>query len=169
MKIKNHPLLGLLFGLVALTACGDSGEPTPEQLADRQEAYRLACATGELLSRADADIPVVEGAVESFDPQDMLNAVNRRAAASVLEFARAYQQHAQLRAGAYALLDSAVNHAASTGDSIRYVERASAFSLRFPDDGTIESNVLTRYQTDLAVLMADQNHPCNWDFPDFGS
>ncbi|HUE95065.1 MAG TPA: hypothetical protein VMN39_00305, partial [Longimicrobiaceae bacterium] len=80
-------------------------------------------------------------------------------------FTRAYHAHAELRAVAYAHLDSAVNHASTSADSARYLERAAAITVRLPQPGTVEGNVITSYTTNLTTMLRDGNHPCNWDIP----
>jgi hypothetical protein len=82
-----------------------------------------------------------------------------------LQFARVFQRHAEVRATAYALVDSAANHAASSADSSQYLQRAGGFAINYPREGTVEANVLNSYETKFAEIMLDNEHRCNWDIP----
>ncbi len=153
-----------LVSLAFAAACGDQGE-SPEVRAQRESTHRQACVAAVLAERADDNVRTLNDAIAGGDPSDPVVQITQRATASALAFARAYQRHSELRVGAYAYLDSAVNRARTPADSVRYVERASSFLVRFPAEGTVEANVLNSYQNDFLALLSDPNHPCNWDFP----
>jgi hypothetical protein len=153
------------FALLAFVAsCGDQGE-APEVRAQRESVHRQACVAGVLAERADDNVRTLVEALSSSDPADPIAQITRRATESALDFARAYQRHAELRVGAYGYLDSAVNRSKTPADSARYADRASSFLIRIPAEGTVEANVMNSYQNDFLALLSDPNHPCNWDFP----
>lgn len=155
----------LALATLALAAgCSDGGE-APEIRAQRESVHRQACVANILAERADDNVRTLIDALASADPSDPIGQITRRATESALEFARAYQRHAELRVGAYGYLDSAVNRAATPADSARYADRASSFLIRIPAEGTVEANVMNSYQNDFLALLSDPNHPCNWDFP----
>jgi hypothetical protein len=149
---------------VLLCGCGDSNDgPTPEQLAERGQAFRDACASISILRTAADDLAVIEAAFATVDPSDAGAVFGQRAAAAAHDYSRAYLAHAELRAGALTSLDSAVNHSRTPADSIRFTERAASYILRTPLSGTIEANVLTSYDAALVEILADPDHRCNWD------
>lgn len=153
-----------LTSLAFAAACGDQGE-SPEARARRESAHQQACIANVLAQRADDNVRTLNDALAGTDPSDPVGQIARQATASALEFARAYERHAELRLGAYGYLDSAVNRANTPADSVRYADRASSFLVRIPADGTVEANVMNSYQNDFLALLSDPNHPCNWDFP----
>ena len=158
----------LIVGMLALGACegvGGEAEESPELLNQRRLAYRQACATGQLLSIANEDVLTLEDVAANASFEGPLAEINRRASAAALEYARAYQQHAELRAAAHAALDSAVNHSATRADSARYVERAGSFTIRSPLAGSVEENVIRSYVENYTSLLGNPDHPCNWDLP----
>jgi hypothetical protein len=165
VKIARAAALALI--VAGLASCREEAPraPSPAALAQREAAYRQACVAGELAAVAEEDLEVLEALVESLDPADPAGELGLRTTFAAFDFARAYHGHAELRARAYAYLDSAVNHAATTADSARYIERAGAFSIRRPEEGTVEANVLTAYQANFSERLADDDHPCNWDLP----
>ncbi|HUE95567.1 MAG TPA: hypothetical protein VMN39_02860 [Longimicrobiaceae bacterium] len=156
--------IGILLLIIAtfLTGCREETEvPVPPAvLLQRAAAFRQACAARELAAAAAEDLAILE---ELSDPggSELMQVAARGAA----DFARAYHRHAELRVGAYALLDSAVNFATTTADSARYVERAGAFTVLLPQEGTVEANVLRSYQAKFSAILGDDDHRCNWDIP----
>jgi hypothetical protein len=157
---------GAALGILLLTACAD--RPTaesPQVRFEKEAAYRQACAADVLARRAEDDLLVIQNAFPPENATDPVSEISRQAARAALDFARAYQRHAMLRATAYAYLDSAVNHAKTTADSARFVERSASITISTPVPGTLEENVIVKYQEDFSALLADQNHPCNWNFP----
>jgi hypothetical protein len=167
MMMRGTTAFLILASVTVVAACGDRAArvESPEVRFERESAFRQACAARLLAQRAQNDLQLLEMASLGADPSDPAAEISRRATAAAVEYARAYERHAELRAGAYANLDSAVNHAETTADSTRFVQRAGSYSLRLPAEGTVEGNVLNSYQADLSSLLADVNHPCNWDFP----
>jgi hypothetical protein len=158
---------GLVVFLAVIASACDARTPSgdaPELRHQRLAAFRQACAARDLLLRAEDDMytlgAVLAGVEATDDPP-----LGRGFAHATYEFARAFHQHAELRARAYAYLDSAVNHSASPTDSVRYIERAATFTIRLPAGGTVEANVLDRYQRELTATLADADHRCNWDLP----
>lgn len=151
-----------LFLLFA--ACGGDAEPVPPEVTQRRlEATRGTCVGNELLRRASDDVASLEETLASTSEAPGAE-VTRLAGMAALEFARAYLQHAEVRAGRYAHIDSAYNHAQRTADSTRHVEAAQGLTIRAPEAGTLEANVVVAYDRDFAALFADPDHPCNWDF-----
>jgi hypothetical protein len=166
MKNPSTPLV--LLALVLLTGCRDerAGPTPPEVLAEREAAHRRSCAATALVDQAEDDIELLDASLDVIEPGPLAE-VTRRATEAALTFSVAYAQHAYLRENAYALLDSATNHSATPLDSARYAQRAAGFSIRIPMDGTLEANVINSYQANLLNLLDDDDHPCNWDLPDF--
>jgi hypothetical protein len=165
-KFRALRLFGLacVAGLVA--ACSDRPlAESPEVRFEREVAYRQACVARVLAQGAEEDLRVVEAALPADTPTDAVGQITQRATMAAFEFARAYQLHADLRATAYALVDSATNHADTSADSARYLERAGALSINLPLTGTLEANVLERYQNNMAAMLSNLDHPCNWDIP----
>ena len=160
-------LVLLLLATAALVGCTEGGEraETPETLNERRAAYRQACVAEALATQAADDIATIEGVLANIDTTNPLAEVNRMASAAALEFARAYEAHANLRRSAYAYMDSAVSHSRTTADSARFLERASSFTIRSPGAGTVEENVLVSYQADFTAMLQNGDHPCNWDLP----
>jgi hypothetical protein len=158
----------LLLATLFASGCGDRApRPEPPEIRfERVAAYRQACVSRILLTSAAEDLETLSEAARNVDAADPLGEFSRRATAAALTFAEAYHRHAELRALAYAQLDSAVNHAATAADSIRHLERASAFSsVRVPAEGTVEANVFISYQEGFGGLLGNPDHPCNWDIP----
>ncbi|CAN5773082.1 hypothetical protein BH23GEM3_BH23GEM3_03880 [soil metagenome] len=148
----------LLALLAVATACerGSRVEPA-EVTAARQEAARTACISAAIARRAQENLD----AFDVLDPAGGEDAIGPMRAAAA--FARAFAQHAQLRATAFAYTDSAANHARSGADSVRYMETAVSFAPRSPERETVEGNVAAAYARDHAALRADEDHRCNWD------
>lgn len=163
---RAAPALPLLLLLMPLAACDRSPEPVPPEIARvRQQSDRGACVATELLRRASDDVASLEETLASTSVGPAAE-VTRRAGTAALSFARAYQQHAQLRAARYALLDSAYNHSPRAADSARHVEAAQRLAIRQPEPQTVEANVVSSWERDFASLFGDPDHPCNWDFED---
>lgn len=161
-RVFHSSVLMALF----FAGCGDqpeAGVPS-EVLLERATAFRYACAAAVVEETAAEDLDILEGMADYFQQSDTTASRGATANAAV-QFARGYHQHAGLRASGYALLDSAVNYAATPADSIRYVERSRAYATRPPQEGTLERNVLESYQANLADILEDDNHRCNWDIP----
>lgn len=155
-RIFTALMLGLCLG-----GCGDREEdaelPT-EIVLQRATAYRQACAAKELGQKATENLELLESLALEGDTTSGA----RNAAAG---FARAYQRHAEFRAAMYSMADSALNHAASSADSLRYEELADAFVVRAPAAGTVEANVMDAYDQDFSRILTDDDHPCNWNIP----
>jgi hypothetical protein len=157
----------VLLSSVGLAGCSDEGgdAPSAEQLVMRETAWRYACAARELETSAADDVATLEASLESIDPADPMAAITRQATGAALEFGNAFYRHAELRTGAYANRDSAVNSATVSADSVRYVDRAESFTIRVPREGTVEANVLARYEERLTAILQNEDHRCNWDTP----
>ncbi|HUE95932.1 MAG TPA: hypothetical protein VMN39_04705 [Longimicrobiaceae bacterium] len=154
-------LAGLGMGALG---CGDGArEASPEVMERREMTYRVACASRHLVAEATENEQMLEATLANADSSSVEGQLTVRT--SVLDFARAYGHHADLRAGVYAYLDSAVNHAATPADSARYAQRAGAFSTRRPTAGSIEENVIASYDRNIGAVLANEDHPCNWDLP----
>ena len=159
--------LALAAGVALLVAaCGDAGDappPTAEQQATRAAAARQACAARSLEETAAENLATLEEARAAYNPNDPMAAINLAAMTAASDFARAFASHAELRTGAYAYLDSAVNRAASAADSARYLEQAGRYSITMPQPNTLEANVMEDYQRGLQEILLDADHRCNWD------
>jgi hypothetical protein len=157
----------VLGGLLLVAAGCERGpaEETAERRFYREAAHRQACAARILAERAEDDLELLTVSVGSHQPDDPIADLSRRASQAALGFGQVYARHAELRALAYAYLDSATNHAKTAEDSTRFIQRANQFSVTAPVEGTIEANAITSYQANLAAFLADRDHPCNWDFP----
>ena len=163
---KKHLFSLAVFGLLCVGGCGDQErEVTPEQRAERESAFREACAAQALAVSADESLATIQSTLLTLDPGDPTMSVSRAATEAAMEYSVAYQNHAALRLGAFAHLDSAVNTASTTADSARYIERAGSFTIRNPDAGTLEANVSNAYQAAFIEVLGDPNHPCNWNTP----
>ena len=138
--------LGFGTGFAILVAgCAERpAAESPQVRFEREVAYRHSCAANLLAQRADENLRTIEMVLAMDTASDPASQLSRRATQAAFDFSRAYQRHASLRASAYTFLDSAVNYARTSADS---------------------ANVIERYQQDLATLLADQNHACNWNFP----
>lgn len=156
-------LAPLVLVLVLAAACERGSEELPAEVqAARVDAQRRACLTAELARAAEEDLQTLQETFESVG-EGPAATLTRRAAQAATEYAQAYRQHAVLRQAAAATADSALNHAATSADSLRLQERANRFVISAPEPGTIEANVIADYERKLAALFADQDHPCNWD------
>lgn len=152
-------VLGLAAG-----GCEREAPAVPEELAvARQQAARGACVAAELLRRASDDVTSLEETLASTSATGPAAEVTRQAGTAALQFARAYEQHAELRAVRAAHLDSAFNYAQRAADSIQHAEWAQRIAIRAPESGTLEANVFTAYEQDFRSLFQDPDHPCNWD------
>jgi hypothetical protein len=164
--LRATPLLPLIL-LLALAGCDRGPEQVPPEVARvREQSARAACASRELLRRASDDVASLEETLASTSESGPASEVTRRAGTAALGFARAYQQHAQLRTGRILQLDSAYNHSRGAADSTRHVEAARRLAARIPDPETLEANVASAYERDFAALFGDPDHPCNWDLDD---
>ncbi len=162
MRVASRALLAL-FLAAPLTACGDEGAAgtIPEAVVQqRTMAFRQACAAKEIEATAEENLALLESVTLSSGEEGL--AATHSAATG---FARGYHRHAELRYALFAMIDSAFNHARTPADSVRFEERANAFSVRSPSPGTVEANVMESYETDLVQILADADHPCNWNFP----
>ncbi|MDR0787191.1 MAG: hypothetical protein LBG44_04935 [Gemmatimonadota bacterium] len=152
-------------GLLAVTlsaAVSVSGCDRPEDpmiRAQREAAYRQACAAGVLARSAESDYETISLGLQSEDE------LVRMASNAALTFNQAYLRHAEIRLTAYAHMDSAVNHAKTSADSTAFAERALSFAIAPADEGSLEAAVINNYDGKLQLLLLDRNHPCNWDFP----
>jgi hypothetical protein len=160
LSVVTLAVLGSALG------CENGGRAASPEARERQEmSYRVACASRHILAEATGNEEMLEATVASADPASPEGQALISTSNSVLDFARAYGQHANLRASVYAYLDSAVNHATTPADSVRYAERAGAFSTRQPLQGSLEENVIASYDRNIAAILANEDHPCNWDLP----
>lgn len=152
-----------LIALSTVAACGDSesGARVPtEIILQRATAFRQACAARQIEKTAAENLELLESSFG--DASDGMASIRDAATG----FARGYHRHAELRHALYALVDSAVNHARSAADSLRYEERANSFVVRVPAAGTVEANVMDAYERDFSSILADDDDPCNWNIPD---
>lgn len=154
-RIITSTLLTLPF-LAAACERGPREEPA-EVTAARREVARDACISAAIAARAQENV----NALDVLGSADGNGATGTMRAAAA--FARAFAQHAQLRATAFAYADSAANHARADADSVRYMETALSFAPRLPERETVEGNVAAAYAHDHAALRADEDHRCNWD------
>lgn len=156
--------LCLLPFVLAAAGCDRAPGPVPPEVARaRQQAARGACVSTELLRRASDDVASLEETLANTSEAGPAAEVTRRAGAAALEFARAYLQHAQLRATRYSQLDSAFNYSPRPADSTRHVQAAQSLSIRAPEEGTVEANVVSAYDRAFGSLFGDPDHPCNWE------
>lgn len=164
MTLARRVLVALTLA-VPVTACGGADEGVEEVpatiLQQRTIASRQACAAKELEQTAEENLAFLQPAPGSAAADDPL-AATRAAAAG---FTRGYFRHAQLRHALFALVDSALNYSSTPADSLLYEERANAFSMNIPAVGTVEANAVQSYDSDLRQLLADADHPCNWNIP----
>lgn len=147
-----------------LAACDDGSTAGDSEAAQRRTlAARRACVAAEVHRRALSDVRDLEETVAGTGSDSPAAEMTRRAGAAALEFARAFEQHAQLRTTAYAHMDSALNYSSRATDSVRHVEIARTMSIRTPEPGTLEANVVQAYEREINTLAGDQDHPCNWE------
>jgi hypothetical protein len=146
--------------LLASLAAGCEREPRAAAPAERspaqENAAREACIARTLATNAQ----------ESLDALQAFEGVEGPAlgtAGAVLQWARAYDQHAQLHHSALAHADSALNHARTPADSARYMQTGQAFLPRRPEAGTVEENIAAAWFRDFATIHENADHPCNWD------
>ena len=151
----------LALTLLLAAGCERPEEVSPEVAERRFAATRTYCAAAELARKAEDDYRTLEQTFPA--PRDPTGQMMRGAASAALQYSQAYLQHAQLRAAAAAQLDSAMNFSPADADSARHAAAASQFAVRVPEAGTVEANVYTAYQQDLAGIVTDPNHPCNWE------
>lgn len=160
---RAAPLLSLVLLLAPLAACERARDPVPPEVARvRTQSTRGACVATELLRRASDDVASLEETLARTS-DDPASEVTRRAGTAALTFARAYQQHAELRAARYAHLDSAYNYSQRAADSAQHLEAARRLAIRAPEPRTLEANVVSAYERDFTSLFGDPDHPCNWD------
>jgi hypothetical protein len=152
----NRSLPALLMMLAALAGCDPRAvrEEAPEVAAAREEVARNACIAAALTERAHDTLETL---------QAFGDAEERGAPAAALQFARGYAHHAELRQAVAARVDSAVNHARTPADSVRYAEAAIRFIPSPPEPQTLEANVSAAYNRDFHEIRADEDHRCNWD------
>lgn len=155
-----------LLMLLATAACDRGTEEVPPEVrAARQQARRLACLSAEMARTADEDLRTLEETLASTGTGPA-SAPARIAAQAAISYADVYRQHALLREAAAAQADSALSRSATSADSLRHERQAEQFVISAPEPGTIEANVIIDYERKIAVLLADQDHPCNWDLED---
>ena len=134
--------------ICALAACGDREEAASNDMTAEQALAARGACVGELLARtAQEDLQTLEA---SGTPE------------AIMMFSRALLQHAQLRYAVLAQTDSALNHSETTQDSIRHMQAADQFEIVLPAPGTVEANVITDYERRANAILADADHPCNW-------
>jgi hypothetical protein len=150
-------LAATIPALLLAAAC-DRGE-SPEIRAQREAAFRQACASRTLALQAEGDYEMIAAGLQSED------ALTRMATTAAIGFNQAYLNHANIRYAAYAHLDSAVNYAKTPTDSAAYIARALSFGVASPETGSLEESVINDYDGKLQRLLMDRNHQCNWDFP----
>ena len=148
----SGPRLAGMLAVVLLGGCGMFDRESPEALARRQAIAREACIHDALASHGRASLREMER---------MLGATGPGAGSAVLEYTRAYSDLAELRATQVAYVDSAMNHARASADSVRYARTAAQYAARLPEPGTLEGNITGAHARDLAILRADTAHPCN--------
>jgi len=154
---------GILPLLLLSAACERGSSDVPEEvLAARFDAKRRACIGTELVRQSEDEIRTLEETLAT-PVSGPAAAITRSAATAALEFARAYQQHAQLRLTVLAQADSAANHSPSPDDSARHAAHSERFEISRPEPGTVEANVIADYEQKFGALLADADHPCNWD------
>jgi hypothetical protein len=149
----------VLFSLPLLFLLGcerDTQRPAGARTEAQQGAARDACLAEALVVHAEES----HAALQEWGFDDALGAGIATAAG---EFSRAYLQHAQLRYGSLAHVDSAMNHARAPADSTRHVQTAQGFLPRGFEEGTLEFNVAAAWLRDYATLLADEDHRCHWD------
>jgi hypothetical protein len=166
MKIPILPAASILV-LAALAGCREEVRlQLPQEIrAEREMAYRQWCVAAYIADEADEDLEILEATLANLLQGPDAGPMSQQATGAAIEFSRAYLQHAELRASAYANLDSAVNHSATSADSARFVSRAAAFSILLPQEGTVERNVLEAWQNNFVEMLRDEDHRCNWDIP----
>ncbi|HEX2092073.1 MAG TPA: hypothetical protein VHG28_06705 [Longimicrobiaceae bacterium] len=151
MTLRNLGLTALLPAVLA--ACARDREQEGAREETRAAAARNACIGEELLIRARTNLASLDTlAAASGGPRGPMRAA--------LEYARAYHDHARLRASFLAYTDSAVS-ARTPGDSTRYMQRAEGFRLGAPEAGTLEGNVAEEYARNFAGTLATPAHYCN--------
>ena len=143
--------MGLLAGLAALAAC-DSERDSPERQAERAAIARGACIYEELATNSRSTLTELER---------LLGATGGQVGAATLDYTRAYTNYAELRASAAAYLDSAVNYARTSADSLRFVQTGAKYLTSPPDPGTLQANVFAAHARDFRIMQADTANPCN--------
>jgi hypothetical protein len=156
-------VLGLLILVLLTVACERGAEGVAGRTAEQEDAARRACIAAELVRASDEEIDLIEASL----PADVETSPQAQAMypaqISALQFAQALYDHALLRHSALAHADSALNHARGAADSTRHVESAAAFTVRPPEQGTVEANAVGEYERRFARIRADPDHRCNWD------
>lgn len=142
-------ICALLLGLVG---CDRFGSEDPERAAREQAAERNACIHAELATNSRSTLRQLE---------QLMGATEAGAGLAAQQYARAYSEYAELRAAATAYVDSAVNHARSRVDSVRYAETAGRFVPNAPDPGTLEANIAQAHAHDFRVIRDSTTHHCN--------
>jgi hypothetical protein len=157
--MKNRWVLIVLLAGVA--ACGaDTDQPAAEASEEAVLATRHACVSEELAREAEADLATLEDAFAALG--GTAGSPTGAAGGAAVVFARAFQQHARLRAAAYAQSDSMLSHSPTPQDSARYAQAVERFEIRTPPPGSLEANVIRSYEQKIAAILADADHPCNW-------
>jgi hypothetical protein len=154
--------MAVLAGSIA--GCERGGSELPAEVTRaREQAARRSCVAEAMLRRASADVADLQDAVQGSSGDTPGAELTRRAGVAALQFARAYQQHAELLAAGYAHVDSALSYSRRAADSVQHAQMAQRLSIRRPEPGTIEANVIAAYDRDFASLLNDADHPCNWE------
>ena len=164
---SKQRVVDLLALALVLGGCGDADvdEVPPDVLLERASAFRQACASQEIAATAQENLEMLESTTALMQQPDTIPGPGAPLSVAAVEFSRAYVRHAELRSTVYAFLDSAVKHAERSEDSTRYVQRANAFTIRPPDPGTVEANVIESFEENIIRILADDDHRCNWDIP----
>jgi hypothetical protein len=151
-------LIAVLFLAGLATGCeADPRQTAPATRTPAQQSAALeACIAHTLAANAQESLEALQ-AFEGIDGPTIATA------GAVFEWARAYDQHAQLHYAAFAHADSALNHARTSADSARYIQTGQAFLPRRPEPGTLEENVAAAWIRDFATIHENEDHRCHWD------
>jgi hypothetical protein len=151
--MRIHRLVPALLLLVpTLAACG---RESPEKRAARRDARRTACIADELALQAKERLAYRDTALARArgTPVEAISAASYR-------FAFAMKLHADAALKTAAYQDSALA-ARSREDSARYAGIAERARPLPPEPGSVEANVVQRYEEELAAAFGNPAHPCN--------
>lgn len=152
-------LAALALFPVLLIGCADDA-PDPERVAVREQSAREVCIATELLIEARSELETLDAVSDPGNDADPLRTLAAQAAGAAREYARAYRQYAELRAGATEYVDSALR-ADAPEDSARYARLGARFATGPATPGTVERNVAEAYASDAAAIRSNPAHPCN--------